>query len=134
MENLLRGLGNELKTLLQPLFPDKYFSWQTLLLLSLFSLFVAAAIEFTGEGSLRAIALLTNFSWIFFIFTVWWALEENPIKIFGFSINPWITSVVICLFLFKPWTDTRLRWALTCWPLISTGVLALPQFVDWEQA
>ncbi|EDX86251.1 hypothetical protein S7335_3954 [Synechococcus sp. PCC 7335] len=133
MQDLLRSFGKEIKTLLQPLLPNEYFSWQTLLLLSLFSLFMAAAVESTGESNPWAVALLTNFSWIFFISAIWWALKENPIEIFRFSINPWIIGALICLFLFNPWTDdTRFRWALTCWPLISMGVLALPQFVDWE--
>ncbi|MBE9064336.1 DUF5357 family protein [cf. Phormidesmis sp. LEGE 11477] len=133
MQNLFRGFRDEIKTLLEPLLPDKYFSYQTLLLLSLFSLLVATAVESTGDDNPWAVTLLTNLSWIFFVTTVWWALEEHPIKVYGFSISPWITGAVLCLFLFKPWvSDTRFRWALTCWPLISTGVLALPKFVDWE--
>ncbi len=129
MQELFRGFRDEVKTLL---WPDQYFSWQTLLLLSLFSLLVATIIESAGNRNPWAVTLLTNFSWIFFISAVWWALHENPIKIYGFSISPWITGAVICLFLFKPWTDVRFRWAFTCWPMISTGVMALPFYIDWE--
>ena len=130
MQDLLRGFRDEVKDLL---WPDKYFSWQTFLLLSLFSLLIATIVESTGDRNPWAVTLLTNLSWIFFICAVWWALEENPIRIYGFSISPWITGAVICLFLFKPWMDdARVRWAFTCWPLVSTGVLALPYFVSWE--
>ncbi|MGB3790908.1 MAG: DUF5357 family protein [Phormidesmis sp.] len=129
MQDLFRGFRDEVKTLL---WPDQYFSWQTLLLLSLFSLLIATIIESAGNRNPWAVTLLVNFSWIFFVSAVWWALKENPIKVYGFSISPWITGIVLCMFLFKPWTDVRFRWAFTCWPMVSTGILALPYFVNWE--
>ncbi|MEM8505536.1 MAG: DUF5357 family protein [Cyanobacteria bacterium P01_D01_bin.1] len=129
MQDFFRGFRDEVRT---RFWPDRYFAWQTLLLLSLFSLFIAAVVESTGDNNPWAVTLLTNFSWIFLVSAVWWGFKEHPVKIYGFSISPWITGAVLCMFLFKPWTDTRFRWALTCWPTISTGVMALPYFVDWE--
>ncbi|MEL7227612.1 MAG: DUF5357 family protein [Cyanobacteria bacterium J06576_12] len=44
-----------------------------------------------------------------------------------------MTGAVLCLFLLRPWlSEFRLRWAIASWPLISTGVMALPYFVNWE--
>jgi len=129
VQDFLKGFRDEVRDLL---WPKQYFSWQTLLLLSLYSLFIAAVIESTGGNNPEIVSLLTNLSWIFFIFAVWWGLKENPVKVYGFSISPWITGAVLCMFLFKPWTDMRFRWALTCWPVISVGVMALPHYVDWE--
>lgn len=113
------------------LWPDQYFAWQTLLLLSLFSLLMAVGLN-AEEGD-PAQELLTTLSWIFFTCAVWWALAENPIKPIGdYSISPWVTGAVLCNFLFHPWEEPRFRLALCSWPLISTTIKALPHFISWE--
>ncbi len=131
MEDFFQDLNKQARQLL---IPETYFSWQTLLLLSLFSLFVAAALESIAGENFIGIKVLTSLSWIFFISAVWWSLSQaKNLQINGFRIDPWITGFVICLFVFHPWRDdTRLRWAITSWPMISTGVMALPHFVSWE--
>ncbi len=131
MQDIFQDLNKQARLLLVP---KAYFSWQTLLLLSLFSLFVAAALESIAGDEFIGIKVLTTLSWIFFISAVWWSLSEvKSLNIYGFRIDPWITGFVLCLFLFHPWRDDlRLRWAITSWPLVSTGVMALPHFVNWE--
>ena len=130
MQDIFLGLREDFKTVF---WPKQYFAWQTLLLLSLFSLVVAALLESINGETTRPVDLLTSLSWIFFTLAVWWALAETkPIKVWDFSLSPWITGIVLCLFLFRPWTDTRFRLAFSCWPLISTGIKALPHFVNWE--
>lgn len=116
------------------LLPKQYFAWQTLLLLSLFSLLVAVAVETVEDGNPVAVNVLSTLSWIFFTCAVWWGLgEKKPVKVGSFSLSPWITGVVLCLFLFQPWrSDDRLRWAICSWPMLSTGIKALPYFVNWE--
>ncbi len=142
MQEILQDLNVQLRRLL---IPKDVFSWQTLLLLSLFSLFVAVAVDSTtqnpsltldsaADNSSLAVDLLTTLSWLFFTFAVWWALSDTKaLEVNGFSLSPWVTGAVWCLFLFRPWlSDLRLRWAISSWPLISTGVKALPYFVNWE--
>lgn len=130
MDDIFSGLREELRTLL---IPKEYFAWQTLLLLSLFSLFVAAAIDSIEGHDPLAVNILTNMCWIFFTSAVWWALSEtNPIEINRFSLSPWITGIVMCLFLFRPWTEARFRLAVSSWPMVSTAIKALPYFVNWE--
>lgn len=116
------------------LLPSQYFAWQTLLLLSLFSIVVAALLE-APEDSF-SVNLLTTLSWIFFTCAVWWALSknENEIKPFGssYSISAWVTGAVLCTFLFMAREEPNFRAALCSWPLISTTIKALPHFITWE--
>ncbi len=117
------------------LWPDQYFAWQTLLLLSLFSLLIAALLEAPEDGSF-AISTLTTLSWIFFTCAVWWALSKNEteIKLPGadYSISAWVTGAVFCTFLFLSREEPHWRWAICTWPLISTTIKALPHFITWE--
>ncbi|MGI8936359.1 MAG: DUF5357 family protein [Phormidesmis sp.] len=131
MQDMLRDIGEQMRTLF---WPDRYFAWQTLLLLSLFSLLTATALEtLSAEEEPFQVELLSTLSWIFLVSAIWWALSENPVRVGGFSISPWITGAVLCLFLFEPWsTADRLRWSISSWPLISTTIKALPYFVNWE--
>lgn len=114
------------------LWPQSYFSWQTLLLLSLFSLVMAAVLDVVPNGTDWAVELLTTFSWMFFTAAIWWLLTDKPIKVNDYSIGPWIVGAFLCLFLFRPWTDNRFRWAISAWPMISTAIKALPLFVQWD--
>ena len=114
------------------LWPDKYFAWQTLLMLSLFSWLVAIAITSIENEETLIVNFLTTLSWMFLTSAVWWALHENKVKVWGFSISPWITGAVLCVFAFRPWEPDRFRWALSSWPLISVAISALPDFVNWE--
>jgi len=131
VQDIFQDLNAQLRKLLVP---KDIFAWQTMLLLSLFSLFVAVALDTVDGASFIAISLLTNLSWIFFTAAVWWGLSEaKSLKVGNFSISPWITGAVLCLFLFRPWlSEFRLRWAICSWPVISTGVMALPYYVNWE--
>lgn len=116
------------------LWPDQYFAWQTLLLLSLFSLLIAFLLE-APDGSLP-VSVLTTLSWIFLTCAVWWALSKkgNEIKLFGsdYSVSAWVTGAVLCTFLFLAREEPRVRAAICSWPLISTGIKALPHFITWE--
>lgn len=131
MQEIFRDISGQMRTLF---WPDRYFAWQTLLLLSLFSLVVATALEsLSSADDPFQVELLSTLSWIFLVSAIWWALAENPVVVGGFSISPWITGAVLCLFLFEPWSgNDRLRWSISSWPLISTTIKALPYFVNWE--
>ncbi len=125
----------EFFTQLKDLFwPDRYFAWQTLLMLSLFSLIIASLLAAIDGEEYPAVDILTTLSWIFFTCAVWWGTNANKdkFKVYGFYIGPWITGAVLCLFLFWPWEDSRVRWSLSSWPMISMAIMALPDFVNWE--
>ncbi len=130
MQNAIKEFANQVRSLL---WPDRYFSWRTLLMLSLFSWLVAIAIQSIENEETLVVNFLTTLSWMFLTSAIWWALTENKIKVWGFSISPWITGAVLCVFAFHPWeSDDRFRWALSSWALISVAIAALPDFVNWE--
>ena len=131
MSNFFDDLQKQARALL---WPSQFFAWQTLLLLSLFSLLVAAILD-APEGSF-SVGLLTTLSWIFFTCAVWWALSKNEteVKLAGtdYSVGAWVTGAVLCTFLFLSRDEPHWRWAVCTWPLISTTIKALPHFVTWE--
>lgn len=129
MRKALQTFVAEMRSLL---WPKKYFAWQTLLLLSLFSWLVALTVRGIENRDTLLVEFLSTLSWIFLTSAIWWALDENKVKLWGFSISPWITGATFCLFAFRPWEEDRFRWALSAWPLVSVAIAALPDFVSWE--
>ena len=111
--------------------PPRYLSWQTLLLLSLFSWGMATLADST-EATPTTVTILSTGSWLFLTIAIWWSLTDNPVKIGTLSISPWITAAVICIFLFRPWTTERLQIAMAVWPVIATILVAIPSFCDWQ--
>lgn len=111
--------------------PPRYLSWQTLLLLSLFSWGMATLAEGTGATPIT-VGILSTGSWIFLTIAIWWGLTDNPVRIGMISISPWITGAVMCVFIFRPWTPERLQLAMAMWPVVATILVAIPQFCDWK--
>ncbi|WP_228060879.1 DUF5357 family protein [Coleofasciculus sp. LEGE 07092] len=101
--------------------PPKAFSWQTLILLNLFSWLMAwlatSLVQF----------LLIHLGWIFLIFGIyWWTSGNKLFKIGGFPLSPWIAGGVICGYIFGFILGNFLAAALILWPLISAVIAALP--------
>ncbi|MEO1593092.1 MAG: DUF5357 family protein [Cyanobacteria bacterium J06632_22] len=135
MVDLIQDVFGQIRGLLTP---PRYFAWQTILLLSLFSWLMAAIAEGT-DAQIATVNVLSTASWMFLTIALWWGLSLNPPtifdqtpEIFGFTLGPWITGAVMCIFLFNPWTDDRLRLAVVSWPVLATLVAALPRFVNWK--
>ena len=136
MQDIFQDINKQARELLVP---KTYLSWQTLILLSAFSLLVAGLLEYIAAPDLEAsdillIRILTTLSWTFFTVAIWWWLSTlKNLKIYGFSIYPWLVGVVLCCFFFRPWrSEDRLQLAVSSWPMISVGVMALPQFIGWD--
>lgn len=127
MIDVLKDAIDKIRALITP---PSYLSWQTLLLLSLFSWGMAALAE-TQSAAPLTVDILSTGSWLFLTVAIWWGLSENPIEIGYFSISPWITAAVICVFLFRPWVPERLQLAASAWPVVATILVALPKFCDW---
>jgi hypothetical protein len=115
----------------QLIIPRQYFAWQTLLLLSLFS-WLTAFIASSLQTAAVTVHVLVSASWLFLGIAIWWALVENPVKLFSLNLSAWITGIVFCIFLFNPWNHERLSWALASWPVISTVIAAVPNFIRWD--
>ena len=128
MIDVLKDAIDNIKGLLTP---PSYLSWQTLLLLSIFSWAMAALAE-TQSSSPFTVNLLSTGSWLFLTIAIWWGLALNPVEIGYVSISPWITAAIICVFVFRPWTPERLQLAMACWPVVATILVAIPKFCDWK--
>ncbi len=127
----MKWLGQTMAGIKSFILPDRYFSWQTILYLSLFSWFMSLLGRLLGASGFT-VGLLAAGSWIFLAIGLGWAVEHSHIKPFGLTIAPWVAGGVLCLFLFGSWQGPWLQTALVCWPLISFFVGAVPEVLTWD--
>ena len=119
IDNLWKWLEKQLK-------PPRIFSAQTLVLLSLYSLFVGIlATGFTQRFIMAC-------GWMLFITGTAWLMNENPIRINNsILLNYWITGTIICLFVFVYILEQPYQ--LELWvilPLVVMLITAISDFTD----
>lgn len=119
VENLWKWLEGQLK-------PPKIFSAQTLVLLSLYSMFVGMiATGFTRR-------FIVSCGWMFFITGTAWLMNEKPIRINNtILLNYWIEGTIICLFVFVYILEQPQQlefWVLL--PLVVMLITAISDFTD----
>jgi hypothetical protein len=110
--------------------PPHWFSWQTLILLSLYSWgmsllnSVLSDTEFVQD-------FLATMGWIFLTLGVGWALADVKFEFLGLTIypGPWITGALTCTFLFEGVRDEFPALSFVSWPLISAAIAAVPKFL-----
>jgi hypothetical protein len=108
----------------------KAFSWEAMLLLSLFSWLVYLLVQ-----SEFAKHLVSTLAWIFLMAGVDWALLETQIKFpligFLFKPGPWITAAIACIallsnhFILHDW-----RSALISWPIFAAVFAGYSEFIE----
>ncbi len=121
--------------------PTQPASWQTLILLSLFSVFIALFMSSMAQG------LVSSCGWIFLIAAVWWFVYEKNVKtaltlngIFSsVFLGPWIVSILTCLAFFGSWISFAKLGGLTPPALICVAPLAAlitiaPEFIKTTDA
>lgn len=113
---------NVFKGIQKLLTPPRAFSWQTLIWLSIFSWIMSSLSTEPVQN------ILAFMGWIFLITGVNWATIVNPPKIAGFSVGPWFTGALVCIFIFGNWTEGRSSIALIFWPPISAIIACIPDF------
>jgi hypothetical protein len=107
--------------------PPKLYSWQTAIFLCLFAWILALVTTHPFRF------LLTELGWIFLIIAVGWMTTENPIKAWGLSLSPWLTGLLVCIFLFvTDWRSGLPRIAFIFWPLTSTLIALVPSMFKVE--
>jgi hypothetical protein len=126
----MKFLQNIYDWLQKNLRPPSAFSWETLILLSLFSLYMAfLATEWVAQ-------LLIEFAWIFLIFGVFWGTTsanqfrvgyKSPVEP-GFPLSPWITGALVSIYIFSR-NGELTQETLVSWPIVSAIIAALPDFV-----
>jgi Family of unknown function (DUF5357) len=114
--------------------PPSAFSWETMIFLSIFSYYM---VMLASSAELKG--LLTNFGWIFLIIGVHWGTTSaNQLRIGyddkiprdGFPVSPWITGVLVSLYIFGgAWNGEIRREALIYWPTISAFLAIMPDFL-----
>ncbi len=124
--NLIKIITDFFRQLVKSLTPPSAFSWQTLIFLSVFSYFMA----YLSTYPLRD--LLASMGWVFLIFGVSWVTADNEdiLRIYGFSLGPWITGALVCVFVFGTWKGDFTPATLICWPPISAILASVREFFD----
>jgi hypothetical protein len=105
--------------------PPQTLSWQTLILLSLFSWFLCLLVA-TPELQ----ELLAWLGWLFLTGGVGWATGNTRVNLLGwmFYPGPWITGALTCVLLYGWWNQASIATALISWPLISVAIAIIPRF------
>lgn len=111
--------------------PDRYFSWQTVIYMGLFSWLMSLIARGMGTTEFT-VMLLATCGWFFLALGAGWFVEAAHIKPFGIPIASWVSGAIICVFLFGTLTDSWLQPALATWPLISFLVVAVPDLFGWD--
>ncbi len=118
--------------LLTALSVTEYNSWQTILMLSLFSWLTSLLAELVNANALT-INLLSSFGWIFLIIGTGWGLSVNDVELFGMPLSPWASGALLCAFVFSPWAnDGNLTPAIVTWPIVSAAIAIVPNVLRWN--
>lgn len=122
----------------QRLTPPKLFSWQSIILVSLF-FWVIFALALLAQYDLGVNSqFIAQLGWLFlFAGLIWWQLE-HPILLGGLSLGPWIVSALICLLLFvqpselmaRPSAEYVSPWIGVVWPLLAAAIAVIPYIRD----
>lgn len=111
------------------------FSWQTLIVLSAFSFYMAIL----ASGFVKE--MLIHFGWIFLILGVYWGTTRaNELRIGykdpanpGFPVSPWITGALVSIYIFGVLigdeTGEVSRDMIVSWPIISAILAILPDYL-----
>ena len=116
--------------------PAQPASWQTLMLLSLFSVVIALFMTPLPQR------IVSSGGWFFLITAVWWFVYEKDVKaaltidvIFTkFFLGPWIVSTLTCVALFGSWSGFGKFGSITppmliCIPPLAALIAIAPDFI-----
>jgi len=102
--------------------PESLRSWQTFMILTLFSL----VLILVGEQSKKEI--LAGLTFVFVAIGMWSFTREKPLTMLGISVNSWAMSILICLLVIRLLTGgVTSSWWIICPPLAAT-IAAIPEF------
>ena len=126
-QSLLQGV----EWLFKKLEPSHPFSWETLILLSLFSFLMALVALILPEQTNVAHHTILACGFLFLMAgALWWQIEWNPYKIGGIKIWPWIAALLLCGFFFRYWPENWLYLTSIFWPIVSAAIAAIPYFLN----
>jgi drug/metabolite transporter superfamily protein YnfA len=108
------------------LVPERAYSWQTLIYLSIFSWIIS----FLATGIVSDI--IAFFGWIFLIAGTAWYTTDDPARIPGtyMPVGAVITGFLVSVFAFGQNQDGISTGTIVWWPTISALITAIPEFFE----
>ena len=121
LTKLTNNLWETNKKFQKALIPPKVVHWKTPLLLSIFLalLSVAAVTDWPTR------TLMFDMSWLFFTLSMGLLTSQQPFVINKVSLSPWVTSILIGLWLLIRLPSDRKEIAWICGPIIAVIILAV---------
>ncbi|MCY7381747.1 MAG: DUF5357 domain-containing protein [Microcoleus sp. CAN_BIN18] len=121
LAKLRTNLWETNKKVQKAMIPPRVVHWKTPLLLSIFLalLSVAAVTDWPTR------TLLFDMSWLFFILSMGLLTSQPPFAIKGVSLSPWVTSILIGLWLLVRLPSDKKEIAWISGPIIAVVVLAI---------
>ncbi len=106
--------------------PDKAYSWQTLIYLSLFS-WLMSSLAYDGPVQ----DIIAFFGWVFLIAGTSWYTTDKPLYIPGtiMPVGAVITGGIVSIFAFQQ-DDQLVGRTIIFWPTISALIAAVPEFFE----
>ncbi|GAB4302243.1 MAG: hypothetical protein Fur0025_42940 [Oscillatoriaceae cyanobacterium] len=123
-----------LNRLAQSLKPNRPFSWETVILLSLFSWLM---VLLTGDWGLKAAAshqIITAFAILFSLIGVTWAQIQHPWKLWQLEIWPGIAALILCILIFGYWEDNWLYLTGITWPILWGTLVSVSDFLKSKKS
>jgi Family of unknown function (DUF5357) len=119
MKAVLQDIRNTLQ-------PQRWDSWQTLMLMAIFS---------AGLGVFAtdlAQIIISSCGWIWLVLSVWWLVYEYKKQItLGFWFpGPWIVGAMIALFMSSNFPIIPKSALLILWAPVSAAIAILPNFIQ----
>ncbi|MEG4507251.1 DUF5357 family protein [Microcoleus sp. F6_B4] len=128
LTKLTNNLWETNKKIQKAMIPPKVVHWKTPLLLSIFlALLTVAAVTDKGTRT-----LLFDMSWLLFTLSMGLLTSQQPFVIKGVSLSPWVTSILIGLWLLIRLPSDKKEIAWIAGPLIAVVVLAIVQIWNSE--
>lgn len=129
-----KWLFGKVEWLFQQFKPPHPFSWETLILLSLFSFLMALVALILPEKTNVAHHTILACGFIFSIAgMLWWQIEWNPYKIGSIKIWPWVASLLLCGIIFRYFPEKCLYLTSVSWPIVSAIIVGIPYFLPGKE-
>jgi hypothetical protein len=120
----MKGTIQHIRTQLTP---PRWDSWQTLLLLSVFSAVLG------GLATSPVKDVIATFGWVWLILGVWWLVydQKKVLTFSGWFVGPWIVSALTMGFLASTFpSQIALSAVIILWAPVSAAIAILPSFIQ----
>jgi Family of unknown function (DUF5357) len=121
--NIFNDIYARIKKLL---IPERAYSWQTLIYLSIFSWIMSSL----AAPPIRSV--IAFFGWVFLIAGTSWYTTDQPLLIPGTNmpVGAVITGFLVSVFAFGHERDIITTRTIVLWPTISAIITAIPEFFE----